>query len=76
MFNTVAEAVKATGATASMLFVPPVGAADAIMEAADAGITAHRRHHRRRPGPGHGEGETLPEDEARACGWSGRTAPA
>src|SRR5918994_6998560 len=39
VFNTVAEAVKATGATASMVFVPPVGAADAIMEAADSGIT-------------------------------------
>jgi len=39
VFNTVAVAVRATGATASMIFVPPAGAADAIMEAADAGIT-------------------------------------
>jgi succinyl-CoA synthetase alpha subunit len=38
MFNTVAEAVCATGANASMIFVPPAFAADAIMEAADAGV--------------------------------------
>ena len=38
IFNTVAEAVKATGANATMIFVPAAGAADAIMEAADAGI--------------------------------------
>jgi succinyl-CoA synthetase alpha subunit len=38
LFNTVAEAVAKTGANASMVFVPPGGAADAIMEAADAGI--------------------------------------
>jgi succinyl-CoA synthetase alpha subunit len=38
LFNTVAEAVSKTGADASMIFVPPPAAADAIMEAADAGI--------------------------------------
>jgi succinyl-CoA synthetase alpha subunit len=38
VFHTVAEAAKATGATASMIFVPPAFAGDAIMEAADAGI--------------------------------------
>jgi succinyl-CoA synthetase alpha subunit len=38
VFNTVAEAAKATGANASVLFVPPPYAADAILEAADAGI--------------------------------------
>src|SRR6202166_1522364 len=38
LFNTVAEAVRKTGASASMIFVPPGGAADAIMEAADTGI--------------------------------------
>ncbi len=38
IFDTVAEAVRETGADASMIFVPPAGAADAILEAADAGI--------------------------------------
>lgn len=38
VFNTVREAVRATGANASMIFVPPRFCADAIMEAADAGI--------------------------------------
>src|ERR1700739_1870013 len=38
VFNTVADAVKQTGANVSIIFVPPAFAADAIMEAADAGI--------------------------------------
>jgi succinyl-CoA synthetase alpha subunit len=38
VFNTVSDAVKATGADVSILFVPPAFAADAIMEAVEAGI--------------------------------------
>lgn len=39
VFNTVEDAVKATGADVSIIFVPPAFAADAIMEAADSGIS-------------------------------------
>jgi len=38
VFNTVADAVRETGANASVIYVPPAFAADAIMESADAGI--------------------------------------
>ncbi|MCG8685646.1 MAG: succinate--CoA ligase subunit alpha, partial [Desulfobacterales bacterium] len=38
VFNTVAQGVKETGANASLIFVPPPFGADAIMEAADAGV--------------------------------------
>ena len=38
IYNTVAEAVKATGANTSVIYVPPPFAADAMMEAAEAGI--------------------------------------
>ena len=39
VFDTVAQAVKETGANASVIFVPPPFAGDAIMEAADAGVS-------------------------------------
>ncbi len=38
VFDTVEEAVAATGADASLMFVPPAFAADSMMEAADAGL--------------------------------------
>ena len=38
VFNTVADAVKTTGADVTIIFVPPAFAADAIMEAVDSGI--------------------------------------
>jgi succinyl-CoA synthetase alpha subunit len=38
IFNTMADAVRETGANASLIFVPPAAAADAVMEAADAGV--------------------------------------
>ncbi len=39
VFNTVSEAVQATGANTSIIFVPPAFASDAIMEAAEAGVS-------------------------------------
>jgi succinyl-CoA synthetase alpha subunit len=38
IFDSVEQAVRATGANASLIFVPPAGAADSILEAADAGV--------------------------------------
>ncbi len=45
VFDTVAACVEATGATASMLFVPPAFAGDAMFEAIDAGLALDRRRH-------------------------------
>ena len=47
------NASTATGANASVIFVPPPGGADAILEAADAGLAARRLHHRRHPDARH-----------------------
>ena len=57
VFDTVAEAVAKTGANATVIYVPPPFAADAILEAIDAGDPADRLHHRGHPGARHGEGE-------------------
>src|SRR6201990_890542 len=49
VFNTVEDAVKATGANATVIFVPPPAAADGILEAADAGLPLIARTTRRLP---------------------------
>ena len=53
IFNTVASAVEDTGANVSVIYVPPVYAADAMMESAAAGIPLVVSHHGRRAGSGH-----------------------
>ncbi len=57
IFDTVAQAVKATACDTSLIFVPPPGAADAILEAFDAGlklVVYYRRHSR----DGHDQGSS------------------
>ncbi len=65
VFNTVADAVRETGANASMIFVPPPFAADAIVEAADAGVGGHRLHHRGHPDQRHAARPRGPRPAAR-----------
>ena len=60
VFDSVEEARQATGANASMIFVPPPFAADAIMEAADAGIELVVGDHRGHPGQRHAPRQGVP----------------
>ena len=61
VFDTVRDAVEKTGANASVIFVPPPFAADAMMEAADAGVGARRLHHRRHSDAGHDARDDVPQ---------------
>jgi hypothetical protein len=60
VFNTVKDAVDATGADTSITFVAAGLRADAIMEAADAGIRLRLLDHRRHSGAGHDARQALP----------------
>ena len=56
VFDTVAEAVRETGANTSCIFVPAAGAPDAVLEAASAGHRDDLLHHRGHPGARHDPG--------------------
>ena len=66
VFDSVEEAVAQTAANLSLIFVPPPFAPDAIVEAADAGVSPGRLHHRGRPGTGLGACWPLPGNQAGA----------
>ena len=53
VFGTVADTMAATGADVSVVFVPPAGAKDAVIEAIEAQIRPVHRDHRGHPGPRH-----------------------
>ena len=57
VFDTVREAKSATDCDASVIYVPPPFAADAILEVDRCGNSADRVHHRRHSGARHGKGE-------------------
>ena len=60
VFDTVADAVRETGANTSMIFVPPRFAAEAILEAADAGVDLVVCITEGIPVDGHGAGARVP----------------
>lgn len=63
IFGTVAEAKEATGADVSVIYVPPAGAAQAIIEASDAGMPVDYMHYGRDPHFGHGSGKGSHEKD-------------
>ena len=67
IFNTVAEAVAATGANTSVIYVPPAFAADAIYRGGGRRRQAGRLHHRRRAGARHDAGVSV-RAASGACG--------
>lgn len=64
IFNTVRQAVKATGANTSLVFVPAPFAADAILEAIDAGLELVVCITEGDPGPGYGPGKAVSRRKA------------
>ena len=77
VFDTVRDAVERTGATASVIYVPPPFAADAIMEAVDAELDLDRLYHGRHSGSRHDSCEVrrYMEGQKIAPRWT-RTAQA
>ena len=66
VFDTVAEAVAQTEATASVIYVPARFCMDSILEAVDAGIELNRVHHRRHPGARHARRQGAHRQRRRA----------
>ena len=75
IFDTVQDAVKETGANASVIFVPPPFAADAVMEAADAGLALVVCITEGHSDARHDARDDVPEGTARRRAWSAPTVP-
>ena len=63
VFDTVHDAVQATGATASVIYVPAPFGKDSILEAISRGIETRRLHHRRHSDPRHARHQGAPRGE-------------
>ena len=70
VYDGVAQAVAQEGANASMIFVPAPFAADAVMEAADAGDRAGRLHHGGHTDPRYAQGHPVHERGQNPADWT------